>query len=756
MKRSLIVVLILAGLLISVKQISAQHLPKISDLKNREIPLKRSNVKLGKDGKTKLDFSKTQKSNQMNHKAADMTYQEVTSLPFSNSSTLDEDSYFLEGVFFDGSYAEGYEITLTKGEIIEIFHKSDDFDCYLYVLDSNFNLIMENDDYNDDDYNSRIFFSVSYTGVHYIIAAGYDEEEIGDYTISIDKLQSLSSQAYYVDAINGDDFNTGQAPTDAKQSIHSVLETLTNGIIYIMSDVLVDSIIEIEDGLVVCLAPYNGGDYTIKRGEACIDEPMIGLWGSLLYLSNDTIAGTLTLDGGYSDTATNPIITDGMILYADLESVVFMYPSITFQNNYSNYIAPAVLNEGLMYMYGGTISNNTGETFNAVYNSGTFVMMDGNITDNYALEISGVCNLNTFIMHGGTISNNSAVNEISGMYNEREFSMYGGTISDNSAQYYSGVFNEYIALFYGGNINNNSAEYTSGVYNGEDGFMMIYGGTISNNTAETFSGILNDGYLNIWAGNIIENQADMAAGITNYDYIFIADGIIADNEAEIMSSGVINEEGAAILLSGGRIYGNVSSGYPNQGLTHIGLSCILSDSITIDSDNQIFLLEGSKIAVNGTLTSQTVGTIMPFKFDDNDEPDYAHQIGLQVLFGITEEGLLTDYGKFPVADDGDGNQWFIDPEGKLYTFLSVSNLTNNSALEIYPNPTINVLYLHLNNLALEQATMNIYDMYGKLVQQVEINDESQAIDVEHLSTGVYFLQLFDNGRMIDCQKIIKE
>jgi hypothetical protein len=728
MKKSFIVILFLAGLLIPVKQTSAQHLPKISDLKNREIPFKRSNEKSGKKERNVDYFSKIQKSGKQ--KAADMTYIEVTSLPYTRQSTLDENSYLLED-FWD-SYAEGYEITLTKGQIIQTLLRSDDFDCYLFVLDSNFNPIMENDDidYENGDSNSRIILNALYTGVHYIIATGYDEET-GDYTISIDNyFAPLSSQAYYVDAVNGDNSYDGLTTTTAKQSIQSVLETFTNGTIYIMNDILLDSTIVMEDGFVICLAPYNNGNYTIKRSEACADDNMIELWGSMLYLSDDAIGGTLTLDGGYSDTAASPVITDLMILYVDEESAVLMYSSITVQNNFSTYIAPAVYNKGLFYMYGGTIANNIGEIYNAVHNSGNFTMFDGIINNNYSDMLSGVFNMGTFNMHGGTISDNIAVEDYSGMTNVGDFSMYGGSISNNSAQYSSGICNE--------------------------GDVSLYGGTISNNVAEIFSGILNEAYLTMYAGDITNNQADMAAGITNYDFAIVLGGTISDNEATTMSSGVINEEDGMMMLFGGTISGNISSGYPNQGITQVGTFCSISYDITIGNDNQIFLLEGTTINVNGQLPpNQKVGTIMPFKFDDNDEPDYAHRTGLKVLSG-TQATILADYTKFDVADDGNGNEWFIDSEGKLYSSVSVSDFTKESSLQIFPNPTTDIINIQLGNIDLEQTVLNIYDMYGKLIQEVEIDNGYKAVNVEHLSNGVYFMQLFNKGQVIDSRKIIKQ
>ncbi len=677
MKKNLILVLLFAGLIIPLKQVNAQSSSRFQALKHLEILCEKNNSKSIKMKKDKTYSSKTTKHKQ---KAGNMDYQLVTSLPYTNSSTLDEDSYFLDIPYF--SYGEGYEIILTESQSIKILQESDDVDCYLYLLDSNFNIIAANDDYNEDDFNSQIVFSAFYTGTYYIIAGGYDEEEIGDYTIAIDYyLQSLSAQAYYVDALNGNNANAGQDPTDAKQTIQSVLEITNNGIVYIMSDILLDTTIVIENTSVICLAPYNGENYTIKRSAKCENSHMIELIGSMLYLLNDTIAGSLIFDGGYSDTATSPLITEGAILYVDVESIVFMYPFNMLQNNFTDAAAPAIYNEGMFYMYGGTISNNVGSFSSAITNIGNFLMFDGNISDNIASSCSGVLTENLFVMFNGSINNNTATDDHSGITNYLLFYMYGGTINNNIA--------------------------------------------------------------------------DMAAGVINYYYAMISGGAIADNEAESMSSGVINEEGGELILSGGTIYGNVASYYPNQGIIHIGISCSLSDNVTFGNDNQIFLLEGKTIKVNGSLTHRTVGTIMPFKFDNNDIPDYAHRTGLQVLSG-TNNGIRTDYTKFKVADDGDGDQWSIDSLGKLVgDDVSIINYFDNYSINIYPSPATNNLYIHLEDISSGKIIVKLYDISGKLVCQVEMNDNYDVINIEHLSKGIYFLQLSKDNQIIDHRKIIK-
>ena len=684
MKNNLFVILLLAGLLIPAKQTVAQLLPKRSITKEQQKPIFRNSP--AKTVKLKKEHTLASTNTKPKHKANNMTYEPIASLPYTNSSSLDENSY--EVTFQYPFYAEGYALTLNKGEMVQILHQSTDFDCYLYLLDSNYNIVSENDDYDyNSGYDSRITFSAFYTGTYYILAAGYDDWEIGDYTISVDYYPNpLSSQAYYVDALNGNDANGGQSPIDAMQTIQAVLAITNNATIYIMSDISLDATILIENASTICLAAYNNGTYTIKRTNNCVSSPMIEISGSILYIGNDAIVGELIIDGGYDAMDVSPIITDMPILMSDAESMVFLYSS-TIQNNYSDNPTPIIYNEGTIYMYGGNVSDNKGTIYNY---DGNFILFDGNITNNEQESNSGVYNWGCFVMYGGNISNNIANNYNSGLTNL--------------------------------------------------GFFLMYGGTISENEADIISGVNSDGYFLMTAGSVRDNQAYQASGITNYYGVTkISGGSITGNVATMMSSGIINEEDGTLILSGGNVSGNVAMEYPNHGITHIGISCTISDSFSVSGEDQIYLLEGATITVNGTSTYRTVGTIMPFKFDNYNNPDYAHRAGLQILSG-TPTGIREDCGKFRITNDGNNREWYLDSLGKLASDdVSIADYSNENIFDIYPNPATDLLYVNIDNAEVGQMSLQVYDVSGRILLQ--ISNPVQFIDISELAIGIYFVKV---------------
>ena len=78
--------------------------------------------------------------------------------------------------------------------------------------------------------------------------------------------------------------------------------------------------------------------------------------------------------------------------------------------------------------------------------------------------------------------------------------------------------------------------------------------------------------------------------------------------------------------------------------------------------------------------------------------------------------------------------------------LGIANLDLENGITMYPNPAQNnVTIKNSNNIKLDQLT--IYDIYGKLINTIDLRDMSQekTIDVSSLTSGVYMLQIQSDG-----------
>ncbi|MBN8669909.1 MAG: T9SS type A sorting domain-containing protein [Chitinophagales bacterium] len=78
--------------------------------------------------------------------------------------------------------------------------------------------------------------------------------------------------------------------------------------------------------------------------------------------------------------------------------------------------------------------------------------------------------------------------------------------------------------------------------------------------------------------------------------------------------------------------------------------------------------------------------------------------------------------------------------------LDVENIVgSNELLIVYPNPTKNYLQVDVRGHYTNMAQIQIVDVTGKFVVTKKLTEKSLSLDVSSLSSGVYILQLVDDG-----------
>ena len=79
-------------------------------------------------------------------------------------------------------------------------------------------------------------------------------------------------------------------------------------------------------------------------------------------------------------------------------------------------------------------------------------------------------------------------------------------------------------------------------------------------------------------------------------------------------------------------------------------------------------------------------------------------------------------------------------------------------LTLHPNPFNETTIIHkLKQVDLHESVICIYDIFGKVVLTAKHPvDYSTTITREHLSSGIYIVQLFTNSEMIATAKMIVE
>ncbi|MBO4740329.1 MAG: hypothetical protein J5605_01655, partial [Bacteroidales bacterium] len=123
------------------------------------------------------------------------TFLNVSNLPISIQDTLNSSNPQCKRIkdssntLNRGAWAKGYAIHVTAATGLNIKMLSGGWDCYLYLLDSSYNVVTYDDDYNGWSYGSRMVVPLQ-PGNYFILAATYDN----DFS-SVNKPYSLSITA---------------------------------------------------------------------------------------------------------------------------------------------------------------------------------------------------------------------------------------------------------------------------------------------------------------------------------------------------------------------------------------------------------------------------------------------------------------------------------------------------------------------------------------------------------------------------------
>ncbi len=84
--------------------------------------------------------------------------------------------------------------------------------------------------------------------------------------------------------------------------------------------------------------------------------------------------------------------------------------------------------------------------------------------------------------------------------------------------------------------------------------------------------------------------------------------------------------------------------------------------------------------------------------------------------------------------------------------LSTDSFKLNSNLNVYPNPASN--HVNIELLSNEIATLEVYDVSGKLILTQTLTDKINTITIEKLTSGIYFFKV-NSSEGTSIKKVIK-
>ncbi len=85
---------------------------------------------------------------------------------------------------------------------------------------------------------------------------------------------------------------------------------------------------------------------------------------------------------------------------------------------------------------------------------------------------------------------------------------------------------------------------------------------------------------------------------------------------------------------------------------------------------------------------------------------------------------------------------------------SIQDFYSNKSLSISPNPFSSQTSLQSDNF-LQNATLTLYNSFGQEVKQIAIiNSQSTIINRENLPSGLYFIRLTEDGKILAADKLV--
>ena len=90
----------------------------------------------------------------------------------------------------------------------------------------------------------------------------------------------------------------------------------------------------------------------------------------------------------------------------------------------------------------------------------------------------------------------------------------------------------------------------------------------------------------------------------------------------------------------------------------------------------------------------------------------------------------------------------------MFTGIGIQQLADLNLINIFPNPTTGTIYLDFSATDIRQATIQIYSMDGKMMQQQTVQGNLPQLRLPDVA-GVYILEI-KTSEGIQHYKVIKE
>lgn len=302
-------------------------------------------------------------------------------------------------------------------------------------------------------------------------------------------------------------------------------------------------------------------------------------------------------------------------------------------------------------------------------------------------------------------------------------------------------------------------------------------GVILNNKIYCFADQGNLAYrqiigLNLTTGvQVLQINGNTAQTNGMSDFDIYNSKLFISAQAQILSSDTLGNISTFVSISDAnnqRIISNSSGVYVNYDsastyknvhrFDYLGnqLKKINLQILSIYSDGAFFRYANTKLFIVGQRKNipsfekeinilDTLLNVQSIKVDTNNSPN--NHINKWLRFNVNNSGEYVLMGNS--CESGIGGCSVM----KIYSSCLITGIEeqfNTNTSNLYPNPAS--AYLNISGLDKKQHTVVLINMFGEVIRTIETdNKEFISINVENLSSGVYFIKVNDK-----CTKFIKE
>ena len=170
-------------------------------------------------------------------------------------------------------------------------------------------------------------------------------------------------------------------------------------------------------------------------------------------------------------------------------------------------------------------------------------------------------------------------------------------------------------------------------------------------------------------------------------------------------------------------------------------------------------------------TTYTQSGSYTYDYTNSDGCYSTDTLNLSVVYSDTTDLFVTAFDSYiwndqTYTESGDYTNYMTNVNGcdsivilHLTIMVGIDDHELTNAMVLFPNPTNNIVNVRLainQKSVSSKAEIQLFDIYGKILQTVPVIDEEIQLDLTSYASGVYFVKAVLNGQIMSVRKVIRD